>query len=117
MTPNEETKNIHEEHVGPAHQTHEAHQVHHTHGKAHKQLTTPVAIIIGAMIIAVGLVGYGYVSTVGQSGTAESKAFLGKAIGTDEPIFGVSKKVFVIEYSDTECPYCVQFNPTHKGIR
>lgn len=111
MTPNEEIKTAHEEHIGPAH------QIHHTHHRVKKELTTPMAIIVGSVIIAVGLMGYGYTSTLNQSADTAPKAFLGKAIEADEAIFGVSKKVFIIEYSDTECPYCVSFNPTIEKMR
>ena len=111
MTTNDEIPNTQHEHVGPAHQEH---PIHH---RVKKELNTPIAIILGAIILAVGLVGYGYVTTANQTGSIDSKVFLGKAIGSDEPIYGVSKKVFVIEYSDTECPFCVQFYPTIEQIR
>lgn len=113
MTSHEETQNTNSEHVE---QTHVAHEVHTVHHKEKKQLTTPIAIIIGSVILALGLVGYGYVSN-GTSASSDPKIFKGKNIGSDEPIFGISKKVFVIEYSDTECPYCVSFNPTIEKMR
>ncbi len=111
MTQHEETTTTIHEHVSSDHPS------HHVHQKSSKQLTTPMAIIIGAVIIAVGILGYGFL-TSGTTGTAKaSTKFTGKDIGADEPILGVNKKVFVVEYSDTECPFCVQFNPTIEQIR
>lgn len=91
------------------------HMQHLKHKLSNFTLTTPVAIIIAAIIIAVGLVGYGAVSSSGPKVVLE--AFKGKAIGAEDYVEGVSKKVFVIEYSDTECPYCVSFYPALKQAR
>jgi protein-disulfide isomerase len=79
-------------------------------------LTTPVAIIIGACIISVGLVGYGYVTTSGGGSTATM--FKGKPVDSADYVFGNKKSdVVVIEYSDPECPFCVQLSPTIKQIQ
>ncbi|GEM_PF-2840373 len=79
-------------------------------------LTTPVAIILGAIIIAVGLVAYGVVTRPVGSATPRI-SFNGKVIDDKDYLEGVSKKVFLVEYSDTECPYCVSFHNTVKQIR
>lgn len=82
-------------------------------------LSTPVAIIIASCIISLGLVSYGLImkgSNVAQN-TIPSKTFLGKAIGNDETVYGNQKsKVFLVEYSDTECPYCSDFYTTIKQV-
>ena len=114
MTSHEETQNTINENSNHAQVAHPEHAVHH---RERKQLTTPMAIIIGSIIIAVGLVSYGYVSNSSSGVATDPKIFKGKSIGSNEPVFGVSKKVFVIEYSDTECPYCVSFNPTIEQIK
>lgn len=79
-------------------------------------LTTPVAILFGAGIIAFGLVGYGLTSRLSVQGQVFT-TFNGKGIDTTDYVEGVNKKVFFVEYSDTECPYCVSFHPTIKQIR
>ena len=79
-------------------------------------LTTPVAILLGSVIIALGLVGYGLVS---NNGTATVKTiFAGPEINESDFIEGnIKSDVIVMEYSDPECPYCIQFHPTMKQIR
>jgi protein-disulfide isomerase len=88
---------------------------HHNHTHRTFTLTTPIAIIIGAVIIALGLVAYGFITS--GSGSKPLDSFTGKAIDTSDYVEGISKKVFVVEYSDTECPYCVQFHTAMKQIR
>jgi protein-disulfide isomerase len=93
---------------------------HHVHGhiKHHTKftLTTPLAVIIGAVIIACGIMGYGLIT---KDGTQTKVAmFGGKAIDDKDYIDGNAKShVIVIEYSDPECPFCVQLHPTMKKIR
>lgn len=49
--------------------------------------------------------------------TNPAKMFLGKAIGENETVYGnTASKVFLVEYSDTECPYCSDFYSTIKQI-
>lgn len=79
-------------------------------------LTTPVSILLGACIIAVGLVGYGLVTRTSTPAVATT-AFKGRAIDDTDYVEGVNKKVFFVEYSDTECPYCVSFHAAAKQIR
>ncbi len=82
-------------------------------------LSIPVAIVIGSFIISFGIISYGFImkgGTVAQNGIP-SKIFLGKAVGNDEAVYGNQKsKVFLVEYSDTECPYCSDFYNTIKQI-
>jgi protein-disulfide isomerase len=83
----------------------------------HITLTTPTAIILGSIIIALGLIGYGFVIQ-GNSQPGTVTPFTGKPI--DEKDFvegGKDSKVVIIEYSDPECPFCVQAHPTLKKIR
>lgn len=77
-------------------------------------LTTPVAIILAAVIISGGLMGYGYIT----KSTSPVTMFKGKAIDATDFVEGKSKSdVIVVEYSDPECPYCISVYPTLKQLR
>lgn len=101
--------------------THEAFNVQEpVHKRNHDGktlITTPVAIIISAIIIAGGLMGYGFITSGGNQ-SAPKTAFLGKAIGDTDYVEGkTNAKVVIVEYSDPECPYCGQVSSTIKKIR
>jgi protein-disulfide isomerase len=92
------------------------HEVHH-HKKSFT-LTTPIAIIIASVVIAFGLLGYGFITTTGGSNSAPSKLFTGKAIDSSDFLDGNEKsKVILVEYSDPECPFCAAVHPTIKQLR
>lgn len=98
--------------------SHDATTASHKKHVEKKFLTTPVAIIIASIIIACGLMGYGAITTSGNSGT-KATMFTGKAIDvtTDYLEGKENSKIIVVEYSDPECPYCVQVSPTIKKLR
>lgn len=80
-------------------------------------LSTPNAIIVAALLLSFSHVAYGFViSENNQSATAA--IFKGKALDTNDLVTGNPKSdVIVLEYSDTECPYCAQLHPTLKKIQ
>jgi protein-disulfide isomerase len=80
-------------------------------------LTTPLAIIIGSIIIGLSIVSYGFI--VGGSGVVnQSDMFTGRPVDETDYIEGNKKSdVVVIEYSDTECPYCILAYSTLKQLR
>lgn len=95
--------------------------VNHDETKKHHHkgftLTTPMAIIIASVIIAGGLMGYGLI-TSGGNNSAPKIMFKGKAIDSSDFVEGKADgKVFVIEYSDPECPFCAQVSSTIKQLR
>lgn len=94
--------------------------IHHAHAKPSKKgftLTTPVAIILAAVILGVSHIVYGSLIS-GTTASAPLTAFKGKAIGSDDLVTGNTKsKVVVVEYSDTECPFCAQLQPSMKRIK
>jgi len=92
-----------------------------THHKKHTRksftLTTPMAIILGAIIIAGGLMGYGFI-TSGNNNVVPKQLFKGKAISSSDFVEGkTNAKVFIVEYSDPQCPYCAQLYGTMKQLR
>ena len=217
MTPNENSRIVneipvieeHEAHITHEHTTDHSH--HHIRQGKDSRLTTPLAIVIGSVIISLGLVGYGYTSslsngstpttnplpkilkavgvnkkdfescvisgkeaslvtaslqdgiTAGVQGTPTSfvilkrdnilytvasvegaqteeyvraavekalalhadpksslkglKTFQGKTIDDIDYVEGTDTGVFIVEYSDPECPFCVRFHPTIEKIR
>lgn len=90
----------------------------HSH-KSGFTLTTPMAIIIASVIIAGGLMGYGAITTGGSAANATPKTmFKGKAVDASDYVEGKeNSKIVVIEYSDPECPFCIQVSPTIKKLR
>ena len=78
--------------------------------------TTPVAIIIGAIILGASHIGYGLVASSGSA--SPTTAFKGRAIDESDLETGnLKSKVLLVEYSDTECPFCAQVHPTLKQIK
>src|SRR3989338_1611239 len=88
--------------------------IHHTKNFT---LSTPSAILIGSVIIAGSIIAYGFIVQGGSSNTTDTM-FAGREIDESDYIDGNAKsKVFVIEYSDPECPYCTAVHSTMKQIR
>lgn len=80
-------------------------------------LTVPSAIILGALIIAVSHISYAYVLR-GAVVTTPTSVFTGKAItDKDFPTGNTISEVIVVEYSDTECPFCAQLHPTIESLQ
>ncbi|MBU1031529.1 DsbA family protein [Patescibacteria group bacterium] len=95
-------------------------------------LTTPVAVIIGAIIISLAILIAGGIIKLGSKSTANvagvqvenAPPTLPQAqptvsvsqpapIATDDHLRGNPKaKVIMVEYSDLECPFCKQFHQT-----
>ena len=94
---------------------HKEHTEHHKENNSvinHKVgLSTPLAIIIGALIIGICVFAGLKSNTLGGSGKGNyvdpDSLFSGREIKPDEIIAGNAKsKVIVLEYSDLECPFC-----------
>lgn len=81
-------------------------------------LTTPSAIILGSLIIAVSHVSYAYILKGGVTAVTPTSVFAGKAItDKDFPTGNTTSEVIVVEYSDTECPFCAQLHPTIEQLQ
>ena len=80
------------------------------------RLSTPSAIILAAVILGASHVTYG--ALLSGNTSTQATMFKGRAIDESDLVTGNSKsKVVVVEYSDTECPYCAQLHPTIKKIQ
>ncbi len=122
-----ENTHTHENHEGTPHAhtaTHEVPPAHHTHHEMRSAripgLSTQTAILIGAVIIAIAVLGHGYISKGNNNGSslAYLESFTGKAPNTDLYTEGKKDgKVYFVEYSDSECPYCIAFHNTVSQIR
>ena len=82
-------------------------------------LSVPSAIIIGSLIISGSIMLTG--NKVGKT-TANTKndvnMFTGKDIDSKDYVEGkTTSDIFLVEYSDPECPYCIQLHPTMKQLR
>lgn len=81
------------------------------------RLTTPTAIILAALLISVSHITYGFIVSKPVSGQ-QLELFKGRAIDkTDLAIGKTDSDVIVVEYSDTECPFCAQLHPTMKQLK
>ncbi len=90
---------------------------HHFSKIRNIQLSTPTAIILGSFVISLGIVCYGFTKSSNFNPLILQPNFSGKSISEEKYIDGVNKKVFFVEYADSECPYCVQFHPTFEKIQ
>ncbi len=78
---------------------------------------TPTAIIIASLILGASHLGYGYLQS-NPSNHGPVTMFKGKAVSDADFLTGNKKsKVVVVEYSDTECPYCAQLHPSMKQLQ
>ena len=82
-------------------------------------LAIPIAIVIAGALIAgavyFGMNGVGAAGTLQPQGAEQPTGDLEamKSIGSDDHIRGdTNAPVKVVEYSDTECPFCKRFHPT-----
>ncbi len=87
-------------------------------------LTVPLAIIIAGVIVGLSVIyavgrnetsdaAIGDVSVTEESGAAENV----KSVSVDDFIWGdANAPVKVVEFSDTECPFCKRFHYTMKQI-
>lgn len=79
-------------------------------------LTVPVAIIIAGAIIAGGIIASRYVSpaTVPAAGVqAQTASVTLPAVSAADHIIGqTNADIVLVEYSDTECPFCKVFHGT-----
>jgi protein-disulfide isomerase len=79
--------------------------------------TTPVAILLGALMISISHVTYALLIS-NHGSTAQLEMFKGRAIDSTDLVTGDTKSnILVVEYSDTECPFCAQLHPTIKKIQ
>ena len=76
-------------------------------------LTIPISIIVGALLIG-GAIVYtrSQPNTSAPANTVE-KTTKAKPVTADDHILGdINAKVLIVEYSDTECPFCKYFDET-----
>lgn len=82
-----------------------------------KSINTPVAIILAAILISVSHIVYAVIISKSASSTP-LEVFKGRPVdATDFAVGKTSSDVIVVEYSDTECPFCAQLHPTIKKIK
>jgi len=81
----------------------------------------PQAIVLAGIIIAIAILLSGFkgqIPTGGKSPSIKLKDISVEPITTKDHISGnlAGAKVAIIEFSDTECPFCKRFHPTLKKI-
>ncbi len=82
------------------------------------KLTTPIAILLGAFIISIGIISYGFIVRESSQSSPTTSMFAGRPVDSSDYVDGkTDSKVVVIEYSDPECPFCVKSHSTMKQLR
>lgn len=83
------------------------------------KLSLPISIIIAGLLIGGGIYLNGKITRANptdnqkQQIKSSSLSDLMRPVGKDDHILGSAKaRVLVVEYSDTECPYCKNFHNT-----
>lgn len=80
------------------------------------RLTTPSAIILAAVILGASHVLYAVIGNT--TSPSPVPIFKGRTIDASDLETGnIKSKVVLVEYSDTECPFCAQVFPTMKKIQ
>lgn len=81
------------------------------------KLTTPSAILIGALLLSLSHIAYAFILSNG-SGAGQPSYFVGRPVDANDFMTGNTESdVIVIEYSDTECPFCAQLHPTIQQLQ
>src|SRR3989344_4098924 len=85
-----------------------------------EKLSVPIAIVIAGALVAVSL----YYSSVKSSDVVitppvinnESASFMRPVSSSDHILGNPNASVVIVEYSDTECPFCKQYHTTLKRV-
>lgn len=80
-----------------------------------QSLSIPVAIIIAGALIAFGIYWTGrgnQPAAAVQTAPSQSLTSIAPVSATDHILGNPNAKVVIVEYSDTECPYCKQYHST-----
>jgi protein-disulfide isomerase len=87
------------------------------------KITLPLSIIIAGLLIAGGIYMNGRITKVNPTVTQQQQlksqnlADIVRPIDANDHILGSPKaRILVVEYSDTECPFCKQFHSTMLSI-
>lgn len=87
------------------------------------KITLPLSIIVAGLIIAGGIYLNGRITKVNptpvqqQQAKSENLSGVIRPIDANDHILGDPKaRVLIVEYSDTECPFCKNFNATMNSI-
>ena len=75
----------------------------------------PFAIVIAGLAIA-GAIYFGDNKKVATGDAGQIPATVEPVAATDHIIGNPNAKVIIVEYSDTECPFCKSFHPTMQRI-
>ena len=85
-----------------------------------KNLLVPVSIVVAGVLIAVAVYFMGSkssVTNVASQTTTPSAGITVRPVTVQDHILGsINAPIKIIDYSDTECPYCKQFHQTLKDI-
>lgn len=80
-----------------------------------QSLAIPIAIVIAGLAIAAALYfgGKNNAPTQAAAGTNQpAKISVDPVVATDHILGNPNAKIVIVEYSDTECPFCKTFHPT-----
>jgi len=85
-----------------------------------KNLAIPIAIVVAGICIAFAVYftggGTSVTSTTNQISTPSATIAVRPVTAQDHILGNVNAPIKIIDYSDTECPYCKQFHQTLKDI-
>lgn len=88
----------------------------HHHKKESFELTLPVAIVAGAVLISAAILFVGHQSATSAESGGGSNLSIRPPSSQDHIIGSPNAPVVIVEYADLQCPYCTLIHPTLKRI-
>lgn len=109
-------QSTHTEIITPVTREDDKEVIHHASHNKKSSLTVPAAIVIASLLLGVSHVLYAVILNTKNTGPVTM--FSGAPVSeNDYPTGNKKSDIVIVEYSDTECPFCARLHPTMSQIQ